>query len=155
MSVFSLGPIFNETVSAVTATNSVEVGTNRRVGNDDYIYVYNAGNSQINPGYCAVVSSVSGYSVTLSSVTSVDLAVGHCKHATLTTATYGWLLTRGFAQVQLGANDSMVAGAILRAGVDGTYAAATNATGNISPIIGKAMGAAASAGTATAFIKIW
>ncbi len=155
MTVYNAGPIFTESVSNVTATNSVEVGTIRRDGDEEYVYVYNAGSSTVNPGYACVLSGVSGYSVTVSSITAVDFAIGHCKHAAIPTGSYGWLLTRGFAQVQMGGSDSMAAGQILRLGLDGTYVLASNATGNMSPIIAKAMGAAASGGTATAYIKIW
>src|SRR3990167_3574310 len=44
---------FFESVSADTATPSVEIGTRRREGNDEYIYVYNDGGEQISPSYAA------------------------------------------------------------------------------------------------------
>lgn len=146
--------LYTESVSAVTATNSVEVGTERRVGDECYIYVYNAGNSQIPPSYGAVLSAVSGYSVTISSTTSVDLLVGVCKHATLTTGTYGWLLTKGFVEVEMEADNSAAAGQILALAADGEFALKSNSTGYPTPAVGKTMAAIASGASGTAFIRV-
>jgi hypothetical protein len=158
MTVTSAGPIRFDSVSNVTATRGPkdpEVGTVVEEGNHKYVYVYNAGNSQISVGRLAVMSGVSGYSVTVSSVTGVDFAVGVCKHATLTTGTYGWLMTRGFTQAQLGANDSATTGDILRLGVDGAFTLASLVTGHFSPVIGKAMTGAASATSCHAYVSIF
>lgn len=151
---YGVAPILFEGVSQVTATNSVEVGTVREEGDEKYIYVYNTGNSQISVGQGATVSGVTGYSVTVSSVTAADFFVGVCKHATLTTGTYGWLLVRGFGPVKMGASDSCTTGAILTVGVDGTFALKSNSTNHQSPVVGKAVAGADSAGTGHAFIRI-
>lgn len=156
MAVSNISPVSFGSVSMVTATlgnNDPEVGQTRRVGDEDYIFVYNTGNSQISVGRAATVSGVTGYSVTVSSVTGVDFAVGVCKHATLTTATYGWLLTKGFTQVQLAANDSATTGDVLRLALDGGFALASNVTGNASPVIAKAMTGAASNTSLAAFVR--
>lgn len=94
------GPIAFESVSAVTATNSVDLGTVRTQGGETYVYVYNAGAQQISVGRCAVLSANSGFSVTVSSVTGYDIPMGFAKHATITTGAYGWLLVRGFTTVK-------------------------------------------------------
>lgn len=154
----SASPLYFNSVSMVTATlgsNDPEVGTIRHEGDEKYILVYNAGNSQISTGRLATLSGVTGYSVTVSSITGVDFAVGVCKHATLTTGTYGWLMTRGFSQAQLGANDSATTGDILRLGVDGAFTLASLVTGHFSPVIGKAMTGAASATSCHAFVSIY
>jgi hypothetical protein len=155
MAVYDVGPILFESVSNVTATNSVEVGTRRRVGDEEYVYCYNAGNSQISPTYGAVMSAVSGYSVTVSSITSVDLLAGVCKHATLTTGTYGWLVVKGFCQVEMEADNSAAAGQLLALAADGEFALKSNSTGYPTPAIGKSMEAIASAGSGTAFISVF
>jgi len=155
MAVYDVGPIFTESVSNVTATNSVEVGTRRREGDEEYVYVYNDGNSEIPPSYGAVISAVSGYSVTISSITSVDFLAGVCKHATLTTGTYGWLVTKGFVQVEMEANNSCTAGQILALAADGEFALKSNSTGYPTPAVGKSMEAIASAGSGTAFISVY
>jgi hypothetical protein len=142
-------------VTATPGANDPEVGTVREEGDEKYIFVYNAGTSQISTGRLATMSGVTGYSVTVSSVTGVDLAVGVCKHATLTTGTYGWLLTRGFTQAQLGANDSATTGNILRLGVDGAFTLASLVTGHFSPVIAKAMTGADSGTSCHAFVSIF
>jgi hypothetical protein len=146
------------TVSMVTATlgpNDPEVGLKRIVGDEEYIFCYNAGNSQATPGDVCTVSAVSGWSITVSTVTAVDLAAGVVKHATLTTATYGWLMTRGFGQVNMDANNSVAAGGLLVCGTDGKFFNQTISTGIPSRPIGKAMAAIASGASGTAFITVW
>jgi hypothetical protein len=155
MTVYSNSQVFFESVSAVTASPSIEVGAYRRQGDEEYIYVYNAGNSQIQPSYGAVVSGVSGYSVTLSSTTSVDLLMGVCKHATITTGAYGWLLTRGFVAVEMEADNSCAAGQLLALAADVEFALKSNSTGYPTPAVGKSMEAIASGASGSAFIKVF
>lgn len=146
--------VFFESVSNVTATNSVEVGVERKVGDETYRYVYNAGNSQIPPSYGCVLSAVTGYSVTISSITGVDFLVGAVKHATLTTGTYGWVLTQGFMPVEMEADNSAAAGQILALAADGEFALKSNSTGYPTPAVGKAMAAVASGASGDAFISV-
>jgi hypothetical protein len=146
------------TISMVTASlgiNDPQVGQRCREGDEEYVFVYNAGNSQISPAYFATVSAVSGYSVTVSMTAAIDFAVGLCKHATLTTGTYGWLMTKGFAEVKMGANASIAAGGILVPGADGVADNKSLSTGFPVPAIGKAMAAIASGASGTAFISIF
>lgn len=153
MAFYGVAPVAFESVSAVTATPSVEVGTRRHEGDEHYVYVYNAGNSQISPGYGTTVSGVSGYSVTVSTTTSIDLAIGFVKHATLTTGTYGWLVTQGFTPVEC--VQSISAGGLLVLAADGKVALKTISTGYVGPVVGKAVSAEASqaAGSCTAYVK--
>lgn len=146
--------VFFESVSAVTATPDVEVGAERKVGDETYRYVYNAGNSQINPTYGCIVSAVSGYSVTLSSTTSVDFLVGVVVHSTLTTGTYGWVCTQGFVTVEMEADNSCAAGQLLALAADGEFALKSNSTGYPTPAVGKAMAAIASGASGQAFINV-
>lgn len=145
--------VYMETVSAVTLVPSVEVGKVRQEGDEHYIYVFNAGNSQANPGNGMVASAVSGYSLTISSVTSVDFCMGHVKHATLTTAAYGWLLTKGFGQGDMHDDQSCAAGALVILAADGKLTNKTISTGFVAPAHGKAMAAIASGASGTFFFK--
>jgi hypothetical protein len=142
-------------VSQVTTSlgsKDPEVGTRITEGDEEYIFVYNTGsNAQINPGHCAVLSGVTGYSVTVSSI-SLDLAIGVCKHATITTGAYGWLMTRGFGSVEMGANYSAAAGELLEIGVDGVFDTASNTTGNAG-YVAKAMEAIASGASGQAYVR--
>jgi hypothetical protein len=77
----SLSPVLFDSVSGVTATmgpNDAALGSVYMDGDETYVKVYNAGNSQISPGYCVTVSGVTGYSVTVSTVTAADLVLGVC-----------------------------------------------------------------------------
>lgn len=100
---YSVGPVLEEGISAVTATPSVPLGARRSHLGEDYVYCYNAGGGQasINLGV-KFVTGASGYSVAATSVTDVfNPCVGVVKHVTLTTDTYGWVLVRGFASVKV------------------------------------------------------
>jgi hypothetical protein len=156
MTVHSIGANFAG-VSMVTGTlgaNDPEVGTRLRYGDEDYIFVYNAGTTQISPGYAAILSAVTGYSVTVSSTTSVDLCVGVCKHATMTTATYGWLLTKGFGKVVDSVGNGIAAGSIVILAADGKVTAKTVSTDFVGPVLGKCMGAIASASSGDCYISV-
>jgi hypothetical protein len=156
--MYGLSPIPFVGVSFTTnslGSNDPQVGDVRREGDEQYVFVYNAGNSQIQPSYAAVLSAVSGYSVTLSSTTSVDLCVGVVKHATIATGYYGYLLTRGFCQVEMQADNSAAAGQLLAIAADGTLALKSNSTGYPTPAFGKTMEAIASGASGTAYISIW
>jgi hypothetical protein len=150
-------PISFQGVSQVTGSlgaNDPEPGYRVTVGDEDYIFVYNAGNSQISPGLGAVLSAVTGYSVTVSSTTSVDFLVGVCKHATLTTGDYGWLVTKGFVAVEMGGTSGTVAaGGLIELGDDGEFYPVSNTTGN-GPVVGKAMEAIVSSASGQAFISV-
>lgn len=159
MSVQSLSPVRFGSVSMVTGTlgpNDPEVGTVAREGDEEYIFVYNTGNSQISVGNGAVVSAVTGYSVTVSSLTHTDVPVGVCKHATLTTNTYGWLLRQGFGPAKAGS--ALVAGDLVCLGVDGTWVAklATTAYSQVimPAVYGKCMVSATTGANADVYFKL-
>ena len=93
--------VSDESVSAVTATPSVELGARRYVGAEEYVYVYNAGGADVYPKYgVKFITGASGYSIANTALT--DVASPFCgviKHATLTAGSYGWCMTKGFTSV--------------------------------------------------------
>lgn len=151
MSFQGVAPILFESVSAVTASPSVDVGTIRSYNSERYTYVYNAGNSQISTAKGVTVSAVSGFSVTVSSV-SGDFCMGFVKHATMATATYGWVLTVGCIDSALNgmASTAIAAGDVLQLAADG--AIAKGVTGHN---VGKAVTATGSAGVASLFVELY
>ena len=154
--MYGLSPIAFGPVTAVTATrgsNDPQVGDVRHDGANHYRYVYNAGNSAIPTGYGAILSGVSGYSVSVSSTTSVDLLVGVAVN-TISTGYYGYVLEKGFCQVQMGANLSAAAGALLILAADGTFTAKTISTGYVAPGLVKAMAAIASGVSGSAYVSV-
>lgn len=159
MTVSNVGPILFAGVSMVTTTlgtNDPEVGTVCRSGSHDYIFVYNTGSSTVNPGYGVVCSAVSGYSVTVSSTSGLDVLIGVCRHAAIPTGSYGWVVTKGFCQIQMSATSGTVAaGDYVGLGPDGTFnrRASANTDVMLAPIVGKAMAAINSSASGTAYIK--
>jgi hypothetical protein len=155
MGFYSENPIIQEPVSSVTATNSVELGTRIVIDGRQYCYVYNAGNSQAIPGNGVVVTGVSGYSVTISSITNVDAPVGVVYHATLTTGTYGWVVVAGHTKIKMHANSICTTGDLLSLGADGVFSAGALAgTSIVAPYVaGKAVLATVSAGVAEGYVQ--
>lgn len=132
----------NETVSSVTLTNTVVVGTEwGDAAGNKYIYAYNASNSQLSQGQFAVLATnVSGYSVTITNATSVDVGVGMVRNTTFPTAAYGWLMTKGFAGLSTD-NTSFVTNQCVLLGVNGAFGAVTSTIASFvtSVIVGKAL----------------
>lgn len=158
MSFYSIDPIRMDTVSAVTSSrgsNDPEIGTVCQVATEEYVYVYNAGTTQISPGMAAVVAhAATTYTCTVSSTTSADIVAGVCKHATLTTGTYGWLVRRGFVNCEMGADYSAASGSLIEISDNGVFDIASNTTGNKGNAIGKVLTAIASAGSGRCYIAV-
>lgn len=149
MGFHSDSPIRMESVSAVTATNSVEVGTRVTADGADYVYIWNGSTETIPVGNAAIIGSgCSGYTCAVSAVTQVDFGVGIVKHAAIPTLNYGWLMTRGFAAFNSGASDSFAVGNPLAVAVSGVFANKTISTGYVTPVVGKCVGAVASGNSA-------
>lgn len=124
------GPSEPGGVSNVTLTNSVNPGETWMFKGEEYLYCYNASNSAINVGQYVTLSSASGYSVTASSITNYDFPIAVCKHATLPTAAYGWLLTRGWTSINLAASNSATTSDVLAPAGSGYW----TTVGQLTPI---------------------
>ena len=113
--------LFTESVSAVTATNTVQLGAVRWSGGSKYRYMY-CDTGVAYPGYgVQLTSGGSGYSIA-TTITLGDPCFGVVQNTTMTTATYGWVLVDGMAKVQTGANSSISAGRYLVLTASGTFA---------------------------------
>jgi len=156
MTYQSVGPVRFEPVTNVTATNSTEVGTRCTENGVEYVYVYNDGGSSILSGYGAVLQSgASGMSVTVSSVTSADFCVGVAVN-TLTTATYGWLATRGIVAIEAGT--TIASRGNFELGGNGTFDPHSNTSGGtlpgaISPFVGQALAEIVTGASGNAYIS--
>lgn len=136
MAIHGISPIRFETVSAVTATPSVELGTRVTDTGIDYVYCYNAGAASITQGKMGRISSGnSGYSVSVTNAASQaggEFVVGVAHNAAIAAGSYGWLATRGAVLGAVDASEvSMNVGDIAVAGVDGGFVVkvGTSATG--------------------------
>lgn len=147
-----VGPSFTTTS---LGPNDPKVGDLALIDNEVYRFVYNTGNSAIAPSKVVTLSGVSGYSVTVSTTTSVDLVVGVCKHATIATGAYGFVVINGFARVTLPANVSAAAGAILVPAADGAVVEKTTGVGYTSPAVIKLMDALATSASGVAYVSLY
>ena len=159
--VFGFDAILEESVSQVTATNSVELGTRALWKGEEYVYVHNAGTAQISPTYgVKLVTGASGYSVAVTALTNTaHPCVGVVKHATMATATYGWVMNKGFTALEAVA-DSTITGNYLAIalGVDGGFHESVPLTDAVHKgtfaVVGWGLGAdTASGGSFYGFIK--
>lgn len=98
------GPfVSEESVSAVTQTPSVQLGSRRIYQGEEYVYCYNAGGAAISATIgVKFVTGASGYSIAATSVTDTfNPLVGVVKNASMAAGDYGWIMTKGFSNVQV------------------------------------------------------
>jgi len=139
---YSKQNLFTESVSAVTATPSVELGTRRVVGGAEYVYCYNG--DTVADKRCVVKPLTAGvsYTFTVSTVAgSITPCMGTVANATIAAGSYGWVLTKGYTKAVLeGLVTYVVAGALAPARIiqstDGTVDCATGGTGSTGLTIG-------------------
>ncbi len=158
MSFYGISPVLFGTPSMTTLTlgaNDPEIGTRCVYQGNEYVFVYNNGATQISKHLGATITGTSGYSVTVSSVTLTDELAGVCVHNTIAASAYGWLQTKGWAIVAMGADNSAAVGERLALGADGGFGRVGSANTDLvyAGSCGKVMSAVASGGSAGAWIK--
>lgn len=153
-------PVRFSGVSATTATrgkNDPQLGDEAQEGSTKYLYVYNDCNSSLAVGNGVILqSAASGYSVTLSSVTG-DRIIGVVKNAAIATGCYGWVVTKGFTTVQMGASSGTASAAQtpLQIGANGLFFPASNVTGNVGGMLGWSLAVIASSTSGAAYISVY
>ena len=155
MKFYGADPVVFESVSAVTATPSVNLGDRRLHKGEEYVYCYNAGgaDASVNLGV-KLITAASGYSVAQTSVTDTfNPVVGVVKHATITAGSYGWVLTKGFTSVLV--NSATTGDYVpLALGASGKFILGSFSAGGTSAINAYALNANTGAGGTTyAFIR--
>jgi len=148
---------YEETVSQVTATNSVRLGDRRDHLGESYIYCFNAGGATIATGLgVKLITGASGYSIAATSLTDVpNPCVGVVKQTEIGVAGFGWVMTRGFHTVTVVTAMTADYNAIAL-GVDGKFidAAATTSAIGTGAVAGYALDAnSGTGGSVYAFIK--
>lgn len=156
----NLSPVRFLGVSQVTTAlgvNDGNIGDTCTDSTGSYVLVYNDGGASASVGYGMVLNSgASGYSVTVTSTTSADLLIGVVKNATFTTGCYGWLLTRGFVNVQMAASSAGVAArGLLELGANGLFVPKSNITNSLDNACGQAMAAINTSASGSAFISVF
>lgn len=159
MNIFGYQNAFEESISAVTATPSVELGSRRIQNGEEYVYCYNAGGAAIDKNLgVKLITGASGYSVAATSLTdTVNPCVGIVRNVTMAAADYGWIMTKGFANVKYHANSTITADyAAVGLSTDGRFGLSAFGTSVVGTnnVAGFAIGAnTASGGTFYAFIR--
>lgn len=148
-----LQQIFEESVSAVTATNSVTLGTERWEGGRKYRYVYNKSTSTAAAKYGVVYSSASGFSVTVSSLKG-EFCAGVVYNADIPPTNYGWICVNGFCPVTSSGNSAIVQGHPIILDASGAFTIASGGTAGTGHVVGGATGTTDTAATFMAFINV-
>lgn len=99
--------LFEDGVSDITATPSVELGTRRVLNNREYIYCYNNGTTA-NVGLGLIASLNSGYSLTVTAALK-DRCMAVVQNVNLTTNYYGWAQVKGQANIAIGSDHATCA----------------------------------------------
>lgn len=142
--------VFEESVSAVTATPSVALGTRRIEGGKEFVYAYNAGTTAA-VGYGMIASLNSGYSCVVSSAAG-DMLFGVVQNNDLTAAQYGWIQTKG--PVHVVSVNAVAAAAPIALGTNGAFEQVLTAlAGGTAVACGVSAQQITSAGTGVAFIR--
>lgn len=156
MKFYSAGPVREESVSQVTATPSVALGSRVIHKGEEYVYCYNAGGSSAAAGKgVKFVTGASGYSVAVTSLTDVfNPCVGVVKHAAIGSGEYGWVLSKGFVSVSL-VSASTADYKMIALGAAGSFieASGTTTLGTAVPVGYLLSHNTGAGGSAYAFIK--
>ena len=135
--------LWQEGVTAVTLTPSVDLGTRRTVDGNEYLYCYNGATVAdkaliVRP----LTANDTGYTFTVTTVAdSLQPVMGVVSEQTCVAAGYAWVQTKGKAKGVLGGTVTYsVAGPLVCPpviqGVDGVIDCPTGGTGTTGEIIG-------------------
>jgi hypothetical protein len=160
MSGFNGWAGYNESVSAVTATPSVELGSRQFSDSREYVYMYNGG-AVAYPARVVQVSGVTGYTfvVTFASGAGVHAQpFGVVRNATIAAGSYGWVLTRGFTDLKNDGTAVVSVGDLVVNSLDGLVRV-TTATSVVTQtvyggIVGKAMQATDTCALFGAYVRL-
>ncbi len=159
MTAYNAAPIRFSGVSMTTATlgaNDPSTGDRCSEGGVEYLFIYNNATTQMSQNLGVIATGVAGYSLTVSSVTDVDVCLGVVRNATIPTNAYGWVATRGFVTVNFSAANSAAVGTYLSLGTDGGFSTrpASAQTGiQMAQVCGKLMSAVASGGSVGVYLN--
>jgi hypothetical protein len=134
--------LWTESVSAVTATPSVELGTRRIVNGSEYVYAYNALTVADQRLIVRGATSGTGYSFSVTTTSGMGAPImGIVENQTCAAASYCWLLTKGYTKaIPSGVSTLAVGGGLAPVRIvpcaEGKINIATGGTGTTGPTIG-------------------
>lgn len=147
---YGIRTIFEESVSQITASPSVALGTRRIEGSKEYIYAYNAATTAV-VGKGMIASAMSGFSATVSSAVG-DPLFGVVQNTDLKSGYYGWLQNRGLAKVYAGSSITLGVAVVLGAN-GGFQPVATALAGGTHATCGVPLEDVVTGASGSAFVK--
>jgi len=162
MSVYGQKLLFEEGVSAVTATPTCDVGTYRWEGGREYVYAYNGGSAAA-IGAPVILTGTTGHTFVVTFATGADKGctlLGVVRNVAIPAASYGWVCTRGFVDVKAPTSAAVVAADLLIVGDGGGTTRVATYTSSLTQLVaqgsvGRALSTqtAAADGYVTVFLK--
>lgn len=119
----------DEHVAEASSDQKYQLGMRYSKSGNDYVYVYNGGNSNIGTGkYCVLQQSgssfTSGYTVTVTNASLAGWMAGVAQN-TISTGYYGFVMTKGVSLISTDSGEvSANVGVDLSLGTDGGFVAA-------------------------------
>jgi hypothetical protein len=123
-----------------------------------YVWIYNDCNSDLPPGIGLVLQSgvSTAYSMTLTAATNAGICMGVTRHASIPTANYGFVLTRGVGVAEMiTASGTVAANQAIAMAADGEWDKVSNTTANLVPAVGQALEAIISGASGSAYFNIY
>jgi hypothetical protein len=139
---FNSQPALQESVSAVTTTASVDLGTRRVVDGNEYVYCYNGATAADKALLVKPLTAGVSYTFSVTTVAhGVGPVIGVIKNATCAASSYCWVMTRGYGKGMIsGAVTYSVGGALapvrVTQGADGTIDIGTAGIGTTGVTVG-------------------
>ena len=136
MAAYGYKEVSEESVSAVTATPSVSLGSRQAEGGREYIYAYNGG-SAANKGAPVILTATSGYTFVVTFATAADTPcnlLGVVNNATCAAGSYCWVATRGNVGVYVISMAVAASDALIVADAGGSARVAT-ATSSLTQLV--------------------
>lgn len=118
-------PVSATTIDSANVVN--QLGERLIYKGEEYVFVHNAGATDASVGMAMVMTALSGYSLTISSLSASDFPMCVVKHATIVAGGFGWGIVRGITSLR--SESTMPTGAWATLGDDGiskTYVISAN-----------------------------
>ena len=153
------GARFVSHVTADSLKKTAQLGARVIYKGEEYVYVYNNGGSDASIGRVMILSLLSGYSLTVSSVSGNGIPMGVVKHNSIPAGNYGWLLVRGISPVAM--ESTLATGILIAMGSDGgvlTYPTSANTDTLKYQLLGTVISSGtgiSTTGLGQAYIKCW
>ena len=135
---YNADPILFEPESAVTATASTELGTERKVGDKKYVYIYNGGSAEMHSkAPVSILTAAAGPNTCSVSTTANHMVKGICV-VSIAASSYGWILKEGPQTISVASGSSSLVVGPQQCGTDGvvkTLVAGGYPIGNLNTAI--------------------